>query len=372
MSDSKHFFSPRLTGKRFDDHSVPVEILQDFAAFQELITELAKSIYLEDNPTRKRVPKGFTEGVTLNLDKVEDGSAILKFFLATNLLTSSILGEGSHQYTYFEKAKEKVVEVVKAAENDGDIKNILSERFLVFFNKIGRNLKEDETIFLNPESINGGAKLNKRIRNKIMLVVSEDATYTDEFAFTALITSIDRIDKTFTLLIDNQKISAKLDPNNFKTVVNTFTEFYSNVYVSVSGEGVYNKSDKIIKIESISSMEILDPLDVSVRLDELSKLKDGWFNSVGKALNTNGLIKFEGLYDKYYPESLPLPAIFPTVDGNIQLEWTINNQEISLEVDLEYFSGELLSVDSTTQEVLEDSLQLEEELDWRKLQKFLL
>jgi len=372
MSDLKHFLSPRLTGKRFDDHSVPVEILQDFVALQDLITEIAKNIYLEANPTKKRVPKGFTEGVTLNLEKVEDGSAILKFFLVTNLLASSILGKGSHQYTYFEKAKDKVIEVIRAAENDEEIKGILADKYLNYFNKIGRNLKEDETIFLNPESLNGSAKLNKRVRNKIMLTVSEDSTYKDEFKLTALITSIDKVDKTFTLLIDNQKLAAKLDPNNFKIVINTFTEFYSNVYVSVSGEGIYNQSDKIIKIDSISNIEILDPLDVSVRLNELAKLKNGWYESIGKAPSIDALVMFEGLYDKYYPENLPLPAIFPTIEGNIQLEWSVNSKEISLEIDLNQFSAELLSVDSNTSEVFEDLIDLKEESEWRKLNNYLL
>ncbi|MCX2453650.1 hypothetical protein OQX61_20430 [Pedobacter sp. PLR] len=371
MSDSKHFLSPRLTGKRFDDHSVPVDILQDFAALQELLIELAKNIYLEDNPKRKRVPKGFTEGVTLNLDKIEDGSAILNFFLATSLLTSPILGEDSHAYTYFEKAKNRVIAVVAAAEKGEDIRSVLPVKYLTYFNRIGRNLKDDESIYLNPSTSSNGVKLNKSTRNKIVLSVSSDSTYTDNFAITALITSINKVDKNFTLIIDGQRITAKLDHTNFKTVITTFTEFYSNTYVSIEGEGLYNRNDKLIKINSITTMDILDPLDVSLRLSELSKLKDGWYNHEGIAPKEANLIKFENLFKESFSESLPLPTIFPTLEGNIQLEWTLGTKEISLEVNLDDFNAEFMSVDVNSDDVIEEIIHLTKKTEWNKLTKYL-
>lgn len=371
MSELKHFLSPRLTGKRFDDHSVPVDVLQDFAALQELLIALAKKIYLDDNPKRKRVPKGFTDGVTLNLDKIEDGSAILNFFLATSLFASSIVGEDSHAYTYFEKAKNKVIAVVDAAERGGDIKNVLPIKYLAYFNRIGRNLKEDEAIFFNPSISNNGVKLNKSIRNKILLSVSEDSTYTDNFAITALITSIDKGDKTFTLIIDGQRISTKLNHSNFKTVITTFTEFYSNTYVSIEGEGVYTRNDKLIKINTITTMDILDPLDVSLRLSELVKLKNGWYNSEGLAPNEGGLIKFENLFKESFSENLPLPTIFPTLEGNIQLEWTLGSKEISLEVNLSDLTAEFMSVDVSNDDVIEELINLQDKAEWNKFTQYL-
>lgn len=58
MSTEKIFISPRLEGHRFDDHTLPVSLLEDFSALEELVFELAKKIYLDQNPQRKRVPKG--------------------------------------------------------------------------------------------------------------------------------------------------------------------------------------------------------------------------------------------------------------------------------------------------------------------------
>lgn len=370
--ESKHFLSPKLTGKRFDEHSVPVEVLEDFAAFQELITELAKSIYLQDNPKRKRVPKGFTEGVTLNLEKVEEGSAILKFFLATTLLTSSILGESHHAYTYFEKAKNKVIEVIDAAEStDADLAGIINKKYLSYFHRIGRNLKDDEEIFFKPSGESNGPAYNKTIRKNIIVSYTTDATYEDKFDITAEIDSISKSDRSFVVLVEGQKLSAKLDPKFYKTIISTFREYDSKAYVNIQGDGIYNKKDKLIRIEHIAKMDVLDPFDVSIRLMELGELKDGWYNSEGLALSKKGLINFESQFNLYYPDSLPLPAIFPTISGNIQLEWTVNEQEISLEIDLKTLSSELIMVDTITGQIVEEKLDLADSLSWESLSKFL-
>ena len=71
-------FKPELIGDRFANHEVPVEVLRDFAAFEELLIEVAKREYLADHPDRLRIPKGFTKGVELRLASIEEGSAILR------------------------------------------------------------------------------------------------------------------------------------------------------------------------------------------------------------------------------------------------------------------------------------------------------
>jgi hypothetical protein len=47
MSTEKLFLKPKFEGHRFDDHTLPVSMLEDFSAFEELVFELAKKIYLE-------------------------------------------------------------------------------------------------------------------------------------------------------------------------------------------------------------------------------------------------------------------------------------------------------------------------------------
>lgn len=45
----KVFIAPRLVGCRFEDHTLPVNILEDFTALEDLIIEVAKGIYIAEN-----------------------------------------------------------------------------------------------------------------------------------------------------------------------------------------------------------------------------------------------------------------------------------------------------------------------------------
>jgi hypothetical protein len=368
MTESNHFLSPKLTGKRFDKHTVPVEVLQDFAALQELIVDLAKKIYLDENQARKRVPKGFTDGITLSLQEVEEGSAILNFVLGTAMAATPILGNDSNTYAYFEKAKDKVIEAIATAEDGGNVRDVLNVKHISYFNRIGRNLKEDEVISFNPNTPKV-ANLNKLTRHRIVQSLSEDASYTDNFDFVAPIAGIDQIDKLFSVLIDGQKIPAKLDQNNYKLISATFTDLYSQKYVSIKGEGVYDRNSRLTKINSITNLDILDPLDVSLRITELSELKNGWYNNEGQGPDAKSLWKFEQLFKENYGSNLPLPTIFPTLEGNIQLEWTIASIEISLEVNLSTFISELVSVNTETQDVQELYFDLNTSEEWNNLNK---
>lgn len=368
MTDSNHFLSPKLTGKRFDKHAVPVDVLQDFAALQELIVDLAKKIYLAENQARKRVPKGFADGITLSLQEIGEGSAILNFVLGTAMVVAPILNNDSNTYAYFEKAKDKVIEAIAAAEDGGNVRDFLTVKHINYFNRIGRNLKDDEVIAFNPNT-DRVVNLNKLTRHRIVQSLSEDASYTDNFDFVAPIAGIDQIDKQFSVLVDGQKISAKLDQSNYKLISATFTDLYSQKYVLIKGEGVYDRNSKLTKITSLTNLDILDPLDVSLRINDLSELKDGWYNNQGQAPDATSLWKFEQLFKDNYSNNLPLPTIFPTLEGNIQLEWTINDTEISLEVNLSTLISELVSVNTETEDVQEINFDLNSSVEWDNLNK---
>jgi len=57
MTENIEFLNPRLIGDRFTGHSIPLEVLKDLSALEELLVEVAKWHYRTDNPQRKRIPK---------------------------------------------------------------------------------------------------------------------------------------------------------------------------------------------------------------------------------------------------------------------------------------------------------------------------
>ncbi|MET3499644.1 hypothetical protein ABIC45_001235 [Mucilaginibacter rubeus] len=372
MTKDEMFFSPTLTGKRFDDHSIPIELLGEFAAVEELLKALAKKIYLEEHPGRKRVPNGFTDNVSLNLSTIEEGSTKLNFFLATTLLGSSLLPLESTSYSYFEKAKSKVIEIVSAAESNKNVEDIVDKRYLNYFNKIGKNLKAGEEMYLLPGDKSKSPKINKEVRKKIMLSASPDNTYADYYDLKVLIDSLNRTDKTFAFVIDGNRLEAKLSPIFYRTILETFSDLDNDRYVSIKGLATFSSNDKIIQIDSITSLELLPTLDVSVRLKNLSKLKDGWFNGEGKGFTKNSLERLEGYFYSNYPQDQQLPAIFPTPDGNIQMEWTIKDSEISLEINLLTYEAELMTVNAKSGDSEVDNVNVSVPETWVKINDLII
>jgi hypothetical protein len=83
----------------------------------------------------------------------------------------------------------------------------------------------------------------------------------------------------------------------------------------------------------------IDALDVASRFEELKKIKDGWLDGAGRAPSHAGLDWLTGALKDCFPNSLPPPYAYPDPDGGIQLEWSIERREISLEVNLESRKG---------------------------------
>ncbi len=82
------------------------------------------------------------------------------------------------------------------------------------------------------------------------------------------------------------------------------------------------------------------PLDIRNRLDEFRNLKDGWLEGKGIAPSQEGLDWLTQAFEKHYPSEMPLPYLYPTAEGNVLAEWSIEQNEISLEIDLGKHVGE--------------------------------
>ena len=373
--EDKIFMSPRLNGPRFSDHSLPVSILEDFTALEDLLIDLAKGIYLEENLNRIRVPKGFSEGIYLKLVDIEEGSSIAKFAIASSIVLSSRLPfEDIDNYTYFEKAKNKIVSLIETV-NNGQHPSLNDQKYLTYFNRIGKNLLDTESIdfgYNYKSKISSDAVLNKITRKKILLSREQKEEYTDNIKLFALIPAIDQETKTFSLETDFGKIQCPINESIKDTVFNAFNEYENNTYVSLKGVALFNWNDKILKIEAVEYIDILDSLDVSLRINNLLKLENNWYEGRGKAMNKEHLIAFSDLFNSYYDNKLPLPAIFPTLEGNIQLEWKKENNNIVLNIELSTLKADFFYYNSEKDsDEFENQIILNSKNNWELLNKWI-
>lgn len=343
---SEVFLKPRLTGDRFADHAVPLEILKDFAVLEEMVIEVAKWQFLNENPDRKRTPRGFSDGVALKLTGLEEGSAVLSIGFYSD-------ADALLQYLppIFQKARDAIFSAIAAAEADKDITSFLPEKALNYFDRIGRSLRKGEAIEFISNTRKEPARLTKETRKKLLLASTLVKEYTEEVFLRGKISEADQDKLTFEILmINGKKVTGPVTPQHRETILEAFNGYSTGLRVLIKGIGKYSRQEKLLNLESIEHITILDELDVPARLEELSLLKAGWLEGGGTVQCSHGLVWLSCFFEKCFPNDLPLPYIYPMEEGGVQAEWTLKNIEASLEIDIEKKIGAWHSLDITTEE----------------------
>lgn len=363
MPDSQSI-SPRLSGGRFDDHTIPLEVLKDLAALEELLLELARVEWLKDHQDRQRTPRGFSEGVSLTLVRVTEGSAIAEIrprFDGADLFPPEVI-------RYFFRAWETLAGAVADAAGPNPRYGILPEKLVGYFNRLGRSLKPGEAMEF-PSAIAGAApRLTSETRRRILLSSSTVKSYTEEVTLWGTVPEADQEKSTFDLqLVDERRVKAPLPTEHAEAILAAFNGYKKGTRIRLRGIGEKNRSGKLLTIESIEQAILLDALDVPSRLDEFRALRKGWLDGDGLSFDSAGLDKLAAAFTNHYPDELPLPYTFPTETGGIQFEWLLKPVEASLEVDLETMSGWWHALNHETDVDAEESLDLSVTAGWARL-----
>ena len=331
--NTQEFLKPKLTGARFQNATVPLELLKDFSALQEMLVEVAKWEFHRNHPNRERVPRNFTAEVDLHLTSVEEGCAIL-----TISLVFATLFPASSNLTYFEQARTDIVEYIASAEQ-GSIPP-LPPNLLNYFDRFGRGLRTGESISF--ERKGGPATLTPDTRNRLMHY-AQAKEWTEEAALRVRIPEADKGRGSFEMERgDGTKLKGDLSDLYQDAILGAFGNYNTgrDEYVLIQGIVRKDRENHLNTFESIEHVTPLDPLDIKLRLDELAKLADGWLDGKGRAAAKEKLEWLTGTFESFFDTDLPLPYLYPTAEGGIQAEWTLNEWEVSLEIDLDRQQGE--------------------------------
>ena len=356
------FLKPRLVGERFNDHSIPVEVFKDWAAFEGLIIETAKWLYLEENHARKRTPRGFADSFSLSLSKIEEGSAIAVLDRTHN--AGNLVPDGFA--TWFDQALERVLDVIGGAESGGYAEKLLPKNLLAYFDQFGRSLHDDEQIEFLSSKTKKTIVYNKQVRKT--LVLKSANFYKSEESIRGSMSELNLEAKTFTLrLINNNKVVGHFN-DELKTAALAALEAYGESLVKIDGATVRDQSDTLRSIEQVTRIEALDPLDVPARLEALSQLREGWMDGVGLTPPAQGIHWLARAWSDHWPEDLPLPFAYPTPEGYIQLEWSMSSESASIEIDTKNKTALLVISKNLSGDLLrEESLDLSVSKYWENL-----
>ncbi len=353
------FVQPRFTGLRFEEHTLPVDVARDLAAYEALVVDLAKHFYLQEHPDRQRVPKGFSSNFHLDIQRIDPGSA--KPLLV--LVMSGVLALAGGESSYFERARDVVAECVAAPVTALPVQ--FPKELLSHFNEFGRSLRDGETLEL-PRTGNVAAVLSPDKRKD--LVLAADLYYERDVELVGSIGEADWERSTFRLRLEDGSRTVVPMPESFHNRAREFGG-RNRHQVQVTGVATYDSWDRLQRVVSVDSLEVTKNYLLAVRFDDLTQLKDGWYEGRGRAPSKDKLALVAQRLINSYPERVQLPIVAPTQDGNLLLEWdTVGDP--SADIDL---GAELASFHSFGDrgDEVEMDFSLKSESDWKSFFAFL-
>lgn len=356
------FLKPRFTGPRFDEHTLPVEVARDLAAYEELVIELAKHLWLAEHPGRERVPRGFEKGFSLHLEgMVEDGSAqpLLSWVVAGALALQG--GNGG----YFERARDLIANCVGASAAAQPLPAAFPKKLLDYFNDFGRSLREGESVELPHEG--SVAQLTPERRKQ--LVLDAQRVYSKDVELTGRIGEIDWEKQTFRLrLASGAAVTAQL-PEHLADFARQ-AGGKDRTLVSIRGVGVYDAFDQLQKITETRHLELLPNQFLADQMDEFSNLQNGWLEGQGQAPDKEPLAWASDQLVATFPENLPFPHLAPTPEGGLFLEWIKQPWRISAEILLPSHRCELQATNTATGQTVDRDCDLDQRPAWQELYAF--
>jgi hypothetical protein len=325
------FCLPVFTGNRSDSHVLPLDVTRDLLAYEKLLVELAKHLFKRDNPAIQRIPKEFLDK-SLAIQTIESGSLSPALALmadeAVSAPTFKPFFEAKAAESYFKESHDLIVKCV--GSQGSDIPEEFPPKLLSYFNKLGRSLKLGETLCLTSSDNAITAKLTPARRKELVLAASQN--YEQEIDIYASLIRVSCDQKIFVLKMKDKPEFSIPMPKNYKGKLDDFLGSTRNL-IFLSGIGSFDSADKLDKIIKVKSLRFLYNCELDAAFNDLAKLKEGWYDGEGKALDPENLANIADIFITHFPECMPLPAIVPTFDGNLLIEWDIDGLP-SIDIDI--------------------------------------
>jgi hypothetical protein len=359
MHIQSDFLRPKLIGPRFEGHAIPLELLSELAVLEPMVIEMAKWRYIQVNQARKRSPRKFTEGISLTLTSVDEGSAIAA--IALSLAVSAPFTPSNLEY--FEQARDAIVGAIAAVSENKSPIPFLPPKGLAYFDRLGRSLAEGEAIEF-PSNANVPARLTKETRLRL-LNAAQITERTEDITIRGGIHAINQEEMTFEIILpEGNKIPGPLTKPHLDAIVEASYQYRKGVKALIDGVGKYSQSDRLQEIESVEHVVVLDQLDFQSQLDELRTLKDGWYDGKGYAPPVDALDWLADMFSTHYSENLELPYVYPVPERGVRLEWSIGRYDVSLNIDLQVHAGDWHSLNLDTDKEMANRLNLDTKEAW--------
>jgi len=338
-TDDKPFLTLRFDGGRFAAHSMPVEVLAEFAAFEKVFAALARETYFAENSDRKRLPRGFRDMAKLSLvstahncftgvlawassgrKQVEGDSAGLE---QLSFFSDGELGfVGPEQM--LDAAGTKMMAIFDALNDTGELPFGVADATLRALAAVGKNLHDDESITAMRDPAKAGVVINRGTRERLARLRNQPIEI--NLSVEGEVDAIDEKKRTFVVLAgDGKRYEAKYDAL-MRTQVTDALRARITTRVVVSGTvSVANDGGTFTGVEDFEVYEV-DGADavvsLNVRLDSLMTVEPGWLDGEGSAPAPEAIEAARQVLGRVMVNhGIPRPGVFPNPEGGIQAEW---------------------------------------------------
>ena len=346
------FIQPRFVVPRFEVHTLPLSAAKDLAAYEDLVLELAKHLFKKQQKDRIRIPKHFANNFSLHIEKIDDGSTwtpLVAVFAGISLFCNLP--------SEFNDAKALINRVI-ATEDGHPFPTDFPKEFYGYFNRIGRSLREGESIEWTPEQPDKTVLTQaKRIR----LASAHRETYEAEVDVIGFVEVLDTKKKTGNLRIPGKDVVSFVYDDPFFTDIKEALGDPA-VQAHVKGIGTFDVNERLCSIIEIDQFDCQPHFDLVSKIDALASLEDGWLEGYGIAPTNVNINWLTNSVVQYFPKDLDYPSVVPTEDGNVIFEWIRPQSRIELEINFANNQIEIYATDIANNEFIE-KLYSKEQLD---------
>lgn len=331
------FLTPKLTGGRFKGGGLPLEVMGDFAVLSKLLTAVARQRFLDANPDRTRVKRGFAQGFSLVLTEIRSGSVEASIGCE---FPGRLFAE-PERLEHLTRSKEAVVGAMRAAFEGRDVSPYLTKKQLGYFAGFGRSLKDGEAIEFRETPEAPPVRFTKELRRK--LVSGRGEEFDEKVEWYCGVHELDHERRTCKIkTLDGAKYEDVHFPHKFHETLNDAAHAYpKGTKVRIEAVAAFESDGKFKAVKKLEEVEILDPRDVRLQIRELKLLREGWLDGEdAPPPSPAGLDWLESAFEAGFEYELPLPYVFPTPDGDVQFEWDGGNGSLIVEIDLERKSAD--------------------------------
>ncbi|MBI3873192.1 MAG: hypothetical protein HY304_08975 [candidate division Zixibacteria bacterium] len=246
--------SLRFVGARFQDHALDMSAILELPKFQKIFVSLAKDIWRERNPERKKLPEKFESFFRLRVRRIGRGSATVPLELPTAMTAEDddLFGEKN---SVASEAMRLIHSTIASIERRSALPKSIPRHVVEEMVPWGGFENEDEAICVRLVN-KGEARFTSQSKDRIRSYLAEPhEDNVDEYGevFEADV----RAGRFQMTRRDGKRIGVDFKEDQEATITTALKEHRAQ-QLHVRGRGLYTSTGSLLKITRVDHMRILE------------------------------------------------------------------------------------------------------------------